>query len=102
MQYIADRGITDYTSSTWFCVVRSLAINQYAYYEEVGKLKFEGYSTNYSVAESSDLTTCQLLCLSPIHVPRYIQYLLQKLAYINLLYITDVPSCSSFFTLNVE
>ena len=42
MQYTADTGITDYTSSACFCVVRRLAINQYAYCKEVGTLKFVG------------------------------------------------------------
>jgi hypothetical protein len=44
MQYNAATGITDYTPSARCYVVCRLAINQYAYCEEVGTLKFEGYS----------------------------------------------------------
>jgi len=44
MLYIADTGITDYTYSARCCVVRRLAIKRYAYFEEVGMLKFEVYS----------------------------------------------------------
>ena len=66
MQYNADTGITDDMYFARCCVVHTLAINQYAYCE-VGMLKF---------ADSSDNTTCQFVCLSALHAPRYIQYLL--------------------------
>jgi hypothetical protein len=46
MQYNADTGITDYTSTARFCVVRRLAINQKAYCGAIGTLKFESYSAN--------------------------------------------------------
>jgi len=42
MQYNADTGIMNYTSSALFYVVRRLAINQYIYCEG-GVLKFESY-----------------------------------------------------------
>ena len=44
MQYNADTVITDYTSSARYCIVRRLAINQHVNCEEVGTLKFGGYS----------------------------------------------------------
>jgi len=62
-------------------------ICEYVYGEEVGTLKFEGYSAYWTVSESSDRTNCQFLCLSAFHVRRYIQSLLQKFAYLDLVYI---------------
>jgi len=43
MHYNAATEITDYTSSVHFCVVRSLALNQYAVCGEMAVLKLEGY-----------------------------------------------------------
>jgi len=64
MLYNADTRITDYTSSARFCVVRSLATNQYTILDNlwvrllwrIGALNFEGYSAYNVVAESSDHT----------------------------------------------
>jgi len=94
MQYNAHTGITDYKPTARCCVLRRLAINHYARSEERGALKFEGYSCYHrssgcykTVAETCDHTTYQFLCVSEFHAPRYMQYLLQKFAYLDLVYV---------------
>jgi len=49
---------------------------------EVGTLKLEGYCAYYNAAE--DNSTCQFICLYALHEASYIQYLVQKFAYLDL------------------
>jgi len=87
MQGTADTETTDYTFYARCLAMRRLAINWYTYCGVVGSLKCEGCSAKLTLADSSAQCTCQFICLSALHTPRYIQYLLQKIAHLDLGFI---------------